>query len=252
MPEERPIRVLVVDDEPAARDVVTGFLAEDASIQVVGEAGNGRQAVDLIRELEPDLLFLDVQMPDLDGFAVLEALDGKLPPAVVFVTAHDEHALRAFEVHAMDYLLKPFGRPRFRKALSHAIGRLEADDALATTRRFRALMDAGGASRLGVRLGARTILIDADRIDWIEADDDHTRIHAEDRTHLASARIYQLEAQLDPERFFRIHRSVIVNLDRVRELRREGGGGGRVLLASGASLPVARGRWAALEEALGV
>jgi two-component system LytT family response regulator len=262
----------VVDDEPTAREIVRSFLADELEVEVVGEAGNGVDAVELVRRLRPDLLFLDVQMPDRDGFGVLEALAAdEIPPGVVFVTAHDEHALRAFEVHALDYVLKPFGRPRFRAAVGRALRRLAAEDALAARRTLAALLDGRRAAgsgagvltlpgaqgsptrprRLGVRVGTRTVLVDADEVDWAEADGDYVRLHAGGKVHLLAARMHALEDALG-ERFQRIHRSILVNLDRVRELHREADGGGHVLLRSDVRLRVARSRWEALEEALGL
>jgi two-component system LytT family response regulator len=192
------VRAVIVDDEPAARAVVQTMLAGRADVEVVGEATNGREAIDLIRELSPDLVFLDVQMPDCDGFGVLDGLGEDVPRGVVFVTAHDEHAIRAFEVHALDYLLKPFGRPRFNAAVSRALERLDALDALTLQQTLASMADdrrAGSAAagevagdqgasrpgaprRIGVRNGGRITLIVVDAIDWVEADGDYAREHA--------------------------------------------------------------------------
>lgn len=272
----RSIRAAVVDDEPAAREVITSFLAREPRIEVVGEAANGDEAVELVRRLSPDLLFLDVQMPDLDGFGVLAALGDDVPPGLVFVTAHDEHALRAFEVHAVDYLLKPFGRPRFEASVERALRSLEAKAALEMRSTLVSLIDgqrsrgaepgtivsqdagdAGGPAivapaRIGVRRGARTILIDVADIDWIEAAGDYARLHAGRETYLVSTRMHELEERLASAPFLRIHRSAIVNLAKVAELRREPDGGGVVLLADGVRLRVARTRWEELERALGL
>jgi len=239
---------------------------------VVGWAGDGEEAVAVVRRTRPDLLFLDVQMRDLDGFGVLAALGPDAPRGVVFVTAHDEHALRAFEVHAVDYVMKPFGRPRFRAAVERAIARLDAEDALTMRstlstliagQRMRGPQNAGSlerapggasapASRIGVRTGSRTLLVDTDEIAWLEADGDYVRLHTDAKIHLVSARMHALERLLGAGRFARIHRSVIVNLSAVRELRRDPDGGGAVVLRHGVRLRVARGRWEALEEALGL
>ncbi len=268
--ERRPYRAVVVDDEPTAREVVTTFLDEEPAVEVVGEAGDGDTAVEMVRSLEPDLLFLDVQMPDRDGFGVLEALGDDVPPGVVFVTAHDEHALRAFEVHALDYVLKPFGRPRFQAAVARALRRLEAESALEARQTLSALLEGrragqGAAAeltasgegagseaprRLGVRVGTRTILVPVDDMDWAEADGDYVKLHAAGKVHLLSSRLHALESALDPTRFLRIHRSVLVNLDRVRELHRDPDGGGHVLLQNDVRLRVARSRWEDLETAL--
>jgi two-component system LytT family response regulator len=275
--EPAPLRAVVVDDEPDARDVVRTLLAAHSGVRLVGEATNGRQAVDVVRRERPDLLFLDVQMPDLDGFGVLEALGDAVPRGVVFVTAHDEHAIRAFELHALDYVLKPFGRPRFDAAVARAIERLDAMDAL-TLRRTLASMAgdrrardeppgelslphaagdrpasrAAPLRRIGVRNGSRVVVVDVDTIDWLEADGDYVRIHAGASNHLVLQRMHALEEALDPSAFVRVHRSVIVNVGRVRELHRDAEGGGSVVLKDGVRLRVSRARWGELEGALGM
>jgi two-component system LytT family response regulator len=263
---ERRFRAVVVDDEPVAREAVITLLGDVRAVAVVGEAASGDEAVDLVRRVRPDLLFLDVQMPGRDGFQVLEALGADVPRAVVFVTAFDEHALRAFEVHALDYVVKPFGRPRFEAAVAGAVARLEGDEALSLRRtlesmaRGRAEPDAGALAepvgggprpeRLAVRHGSRVVLVDVADVDWIEAEADYARIHAGERAHLVSARLQALEERLDPARFVRVHRSIIVNLSRVAELHRREDGGGALVLRSGVRLRVARSRWDALERAL--
>lgn len=269
----RAFRAVVVDDEPASRAVLHTFLADVGSISVVGEARNGKEAVDVVRRLSPDLLFLDVQMPDRDGFGVLDALGDDVPRGVIFVTAHDEHALRAFEVHALDYILKPFGRPRFDAAVQSAVRRLEADDAWSLRRTLAAMVaerrtpaaaaTLAGASegessapahvrRFAVRRNERTVLVNVEDVDWIEADGDYVRLHTTSRVHLLGMRMHAMESRLDPRRFHRIHRSTIVRLQRIRELRRAEDGGGVVVLESGVQLRVARNRWASLEGALEV
>jgi two-component system LytT family response regulator len=275
--ESAPLRAVVVDDEPDARDVVRTLLAGHEKIRVAGEATNGREAVDVVRRERPDLLFLDVQMPDLDGFGVLEALGADVPRGVVFVTAHDEHAIRAFELHALDYVLKPFGRPRFDAAVARAIERLDALDALTLQRTLASMADdrrardeppgelslthrEGGTAvprsaplqRIGVRNGSRVVVVDVDGIDWIEADGDYVRIHAGKASHLVLQRMHALEEALDPAAFVRVHRSVIVNVARVRELHRDADGGGSVVLKDGVRLRVSRARWGELEGALGM
>ena len=270
------VRAVVVDDEPTAREVIMTLLAEHPTVQVVGEATNGMEAVQLVRRLRPDLLFLDIQMPDQDGFRVLEALGDDVPRGIVFVTAHDEHAIRAFDVHALDYVLKPFGRPRFRAAVTRALEGLRAMDAL-TLHRTLASMAAdradsrpagelalgepsaegdGGRSkaaaprRIGVRNGAKITLVDIDSIDWVEASGDYARIHAGKHAYLVSQRMHALERLLEAREFVRVHRSLIVSVKRVRELHREPDGGGTLVLADGVRLRVARGRWEAMERAL--
>jgi two-component system LytT family response regulator len=274
--EQRSIvRAIVVDDEPAAREVVTTLLAEHPTVELIGEATNGHEAVALVRRLRPDLLFLDIQMPDQDGFRVLEALGDDVPRGVVFVTAHDEHATRAFEVHALDYVMKPFGRPRFRAAVTRALERLSALDALTLQRTLASIaadrqaigLPAGELSvappdrrdtsglrqpprRLGVRVGSKIILVDVDAIDWVEADGDYARIHTGRQTHLVAQRMHAFERMLENGDFLRVHRSLIVNLKRIRELHRDADGGGTIILTDGVRLRVARGRWEALQEAL--
>jgi len=275
---DHAVRAVVVDDEPTAREVVLTLLAEHPTVQVVGEATNGTEAVRLVRQLKPDLLFLDIQMPDQDGFRVLEMLGDDVPRGIVFVTAHDEHAIRAFDVHALDYVMKPFGRPRFRAAVTRALDGLRAMDALTMQRTLESmaadrhadakpageLSIAGAASdgsekdkprtsplrRIGVRNGAKITLVDVDAIDWVEASGDYARIHAGKHTYLVSQRMHALERLLEAREFVRVHRSLIVNVKRVRELHREPDGGGTMVLTDGVRLRVARGRWDAMERAL--
>lgn len=270
MDERPPLRAVVVDDEPAARDVLRVFLDVEPRIRLVGEAANGVDAIDVVRSARPDLLFLDIQMPDTDGFGVLESLGADIPRGIVFVTAHDEHALRAFEIHALDYLLKPFGKARFEQCVDRAIRALEAADALDLKHTVEALVrghrDKGDPwdlqppsanasarpQRIGVRSGSRTVLVDLDEIDWVRADGDYVRLHIGTEDHLLSRRMADLEELLDSARFLRIHRSVIVRLSQVRELRRDGDGGGIAVLRGGVHLRVARSRWTQLEHALGL
>jgi two-component system LytT family response regulator len=271
MAEQSMVRAVIVDDEPAAREVVLTLLEEHASIEVVGEATNGCEAVGLLRDTHPDLVFLDVQMPDQDGFGVLQALGESVPRGVVFVTAHDEHALRAFDVHALDYILKPFGRPRFNAAVTRALERLSALDALTMQRTLASMADdrrtagetggelsiptptrAGPPRRLGVRTGTKVVLVDVDAVDWVEASGDYARIHAGAQSYLVSQRMHVLERALESGDFIRIHRSLIVNLKRVRELQRDSDGGGAIVLQTGVRLRVARGRWEALQVGLAV
>ena len=268
------VRAVVVDDEPTAREVVTTLLTEHPTIQVVGEASNGKEAVALVRRLKPDLLFLDIQMPDQDGFRVLDALGGDVPRGIVFVTAHDEHAIRAFDVHALDYVLKPFGRPRFRAAVTRALEGLRAMDALTLHRTLASmaadrladerppaelsLTESDGEAkehataprRIGVRNGSKITLVEIDAIDWVEASGDYARIHAGKQRHLVSQRMHALERLLEAREFVRVHRSLIVNVKRIRELHREPDGAGTIVLADGVRLRVARGRWESMERAL--
>jgi len=270
VPEPRRFRAVVADDEPVAREAVVTLLSEQPAIEIVGEAASGGETVELVRRLAPDILFLDVQMPRGDGFAVLEELGTDVPRGVVFVTAFDEHALRAFEVHALDYVVKPFGRPRFDAAVSRAVARLEAEEALSLRRTLESLMaerreaaDPPGtlasesaaappARRLAVRHGSRTVLVPVAEVDWIAADGDYAQIHSGSASHLVSTRLQALQELLDPRGFLRIHRSVIVNLARVAELHRDDDGGGTAVLQDGIRLRVSRSRWEELERALDI
>jgi two-component system, LytTR family, response regulator len=243
MPVER-IRAVVADDEPAARAAVLDLLRDEPVIEVVGCASNGNETVDVVRKQRPDLLLLDIQMPDADGFEVLDALGTHVPRGVVFVTAHDEHALRAFDVHAIDYVLKPFGRPRFHAALARAVERLRALDSLTLPPTIAAIR------RIAVRTGSKVMLVPVEEVLWIEATGDYARVHTLKQSYLVSERMHMLEQQLDAREFLRIHRSCIVRLDCVRELHRESDGGGTIIIAGGVRLRVARGRWTALEGSL--
>ena len=251
MTQLEPIRTLVVDDEPLAREGTRMLLEGDPEIAVVGEAGSGREALAQIVALRPDLVFLDVQMPEMDGFAVLSALAPGPLPAVIFVTAYEGHALRAFEVHALDYLLKPFDDERFADALGRAKAQLRLR-ALGQQPQLQALLAALGhagdagevserapASRLAIKDGSRVVFLRTEEIDWIEAADYYVQVHAGERCYLHRESMSRLEAQLAGERFVRIHRSAIVNWDRVREVRSQGR---EVLvrLQGGAELRVAR------------
>ncbi len=264
----RLFRAVVADDEPAARAAVVTLLRDQPAVEVVAEAASGEETVDLVRRLRPDLLFLDVQMPAGDGFRALETLGADVPRGVVFVTAFDEHAVRAFEVHALDYLVKPFGKPRFDAAVARALRRLEADDALSLRGTLEALVagrlgdrESAGTlapeaaprpERLAVRTGSRVVLVPVSEVDWIESDGDYARIHAAGRSHLVSTRLHVLEGLLDARHFLRVHRSVIVSLVRVSELHRDDDGGGTAVLRSGVRLRVSRGRWEDLERALSI
>ena len=228
--EERPrrIRALVVDDEPLARSNLTILLRRDPEIDVC-ECGSGMDALAEIRNSKPDLVFIDVQMPECDGFDVLEMLGRDLPPAIVFVTAYDQYALRAFEAGALDYLLKPFDNARFNRALDRAKERIaHARDPLPTLDRF-AVKSAGQVS-----------FLKTSEIDWIEAQDYYSCLHVGARTHLLRRSMAELEQELDQAVFCRIHRSTIVKLDRVRSLKLNESGEYDVLLDNGISLRLSR------------
>jgi len=256
----RKIKVIVVDDEPPARRNLRALLKGVQDIELVKECGNGRDAVSVIRALQPDLVFLDVQMPELDGFEVLENLAGHPLPVIIFVTAYDQYALRAFEVSALDYLLKPFDDARFHRALAQARRQIEQQDAselgrklmtLLGTREVKADAPTRYLTRLMVKTTGRVIFIRAEDIDWIEAYDNYLRLHVGGKAHLLRQTMNDLEAALNPEQFARIHRSTIVNLDRVKELRPHFNGEHLVILQDGKELKLSRGRKEWLERRLG-
>jgi two-component system LytT family response regulator len=218
------IRVLIVDDEPIARRGIRQQLRGEAGLEVIGEYGDGAAAIDAITGLAPDLVFLDIQMPEVGGFDVVEAIGVARMPAVVFVTAYDEHALRAFDVHAVDYVLKPIDRHRFRTAVERARRRL-ADTPGQLDRRIAAALGELGrpahdyAKRLAIKGDGRVILVDVDEVDRLEAAGNYVEVHGGARHHLVRETMASLEARLDPARFVRVSRSSIVNADRVRELQ---------------------------------
>jgi len=224
------IRALVVDDEPLARSNVTVLLRLDPDVDLLGECSSGIEALTQIRRMRPDLLFLDVQMPECDGFDVLELLGGAMPPAVVFVTAHDEYALRAFEAGALDYLLKPFDDARFRRAL---------DRAKATLAHSR-LTPPRTSSRLVVKDRGEVLFVKVADIDWIEAANYYACVHVGARTHVLRRSLLDLESELDATLFCRIHRAAIVNLERIRSLVLKDDGEYEVVLGTGARLRLSR------------
>jgi two-component system, LytTR family, response regulator len=215
------MRVLIVDDEPLARRGVSVRLRKFSDIEIVGECGDGDSAIESILHLNPDLIFLDVQMPGTDGFGVLRALPAQRLPAVVFLTAHEQHALRAFEFHALDYLLKPLDDDRFANAVNRARTQIAAASKTEVVERLLALLGQSSGkyvSRFTVRTGSRIQVVPAEDVTWIAAAGDYSELHTRNATHLLRETMNSLEERLDPSRFARIHRSRIVNLARVREL----------------------------------
>lgn len=240
-----PIRVAIVDDEPLGRTVIREMLREEPDCVILGECATGREAIALLQEQAPDVLFLDVQMPALDGFAVLQALTPQQIPLTIFVTAYDQYAVRAFDVHAVDYLLKPFDRVRFRRALQRAKAALQQTQHRAINERILALLEARQdkpefLTRLVIKAHGRVLFLSTDEIDWIEAQGNYVCLHCRKETHLLRETISGLEAQLDPKKFARIHRSQIVNLDRIKELHPWSHGEYRVLLKDGTELTLSR------------
>ena len=251
------IRALVVDDEPMARDRVLSLLQQEEDVEVVGECGDGTQAVAAIQHQSPDLVFLDVQMPGHNAFEVIQAVGAERMPTVIFVTAYDEYALKAFEVHALDYLLKPFGRDRFQRTLQHARASLERRRAGDLGRRLLALVndiktEPGPArlDRLVVKSGGRVFFLRTDEIDWIEAAGNYVRLHLGGESHLFRETMNRMESRLDSRRFVRIHRSRIVNTERVKELQPWFNGEHVVVLQNGTRLTLSRGYREKLQDQL--
>jgi len=235
------IRALVVDDEPLARSNLAVLLRLDPEIEIVSECGSGQEGLQQIRSQKPDLVFLDVQMPECDGFDVLELLGNDLPLAIVFVTAYDQYAVRAFEAGALDYLLKPFDNARFDRALGRAKERILAGKDLPRK-----------IDRLPIKSSGQVLFLKIPEIDWIEAADYYACLHVGAKTHLLRRSLSELEHDLDPAAFCRIHRSTIVNLDRVRTLKLGEDGEYEVLLESGTSLRMSRGYRKQLQSRLGI
>lgn len=250
------IRALIVDDEPLARRRIHKLLSNEADIEMVGDCANGHEAIEAIHTQKPHLVFLDVQMPEIDGFAVLEAIEADAMPLIIFVTAYDKYALKAFEVHAFDYLLKPFDRARFEKTLQQAKQRVRSERSGAMNHRALALLEELRArtnhlERLIIKTGGRVFFIKADDIDWLEAEGKYVRFHVGKETHLLRESIGNLESRLDAKKFLRIHRSTIVNIDRIQELETWFHSEYRVILRDGTKLMMSRSCRKRLGELLG-
>lgn len=249
MPDEQPLRVVIVDDEPLARTVIREFLVNHPGVEVAAECGNGFDAVKAVSELSPDLMFLDIQMPKLDGFEVLELLGREIP--VVFTTAFDQYALRAFEVHAVDYLLKPFDEPRFAEALSRARARIQAKESLpvealvADARPRQAPLE-----RVLIRDGSQVHVIPVERIDYVEAQDDYVCFKAEGKDYLKDQTMAAVESLLDPTRFVRIHRSYLLNIERIARVELYAKDSRVAILRDGRRLPVSRAGYTRLSKLL--
>jgi two-component system, LytTR family, response regulator len=281
----QPISTIVCDDEPDAREGLLALLARDPQVVVVGQAATGLETARLIEEQRPELVFLDIQMPEVDGFGALGRLEGGCEPVVVFVTAHDEHALRAFDVRALDYLLKPFSDERFGQALSSAKTRVRQRRAGEIVDQFAALVDASldeqspehgaptpalhegdpttapsayasphaapRADRIMVRTTKQVVFVRVDDVDWIEADDYYAKLHVGGHAYLIRETMQSLETRLDPKRFARVHRSAIVNLDRIKAMQPYFRGAHVLTLSDGTRLTLSRSRRASFERALG-
>jgi two-component system, LytTR family, response regulator len=236
---------VVVDDEPLARKRLCRLLDSERDIDVVGECSNGREAISVLSSQSPDLVFLDVQMPEMDGFAVLRALAPKRIPAVVFVTAYDDYALEAFNVNALDYLLKPFDKKRFQESVERARGRLSEHREETVSGRLTALLEnlsAAPASRgrIAVKTGGKVMFVNTSDIDWIEAADNYACLHCSGVTHVLRETMSSLETRLDRKMFLRIHRSIIVNVDRIAEMQPWFRGDYLVILKDGTKLKLSR------------
>lgn len=248
------MRVLVVDDEPLARERIRDHLAKETDVEVVGEAADGHTAVEMIQAEKPDLVLLDVQMPELDGFEVLDQLETDEMPLVIFITAHDDHALRAFEVRALDYLLKPVDTERFQAAMASARTRLQDAKNTDFRKEVLDLLDSRrekAAERLVVKSEGRVVFVSTDEIDWIEAAGNYAKLHVEDDEYLIRETMIGLERKLDGKNFVRIHRSAIVNLERVREMQPLFHGEYSIKLTTGAELTLSRGYRDNLQKLLG-
>jgi two-component system, LytTR family, response regulator len=251
------IKTLIVDDEPLARKAIRLMLKHDAEIEIVGECDNGQSAVELIHTHKPDLVFLDIQMPEMNGFEVLETVGArKMPAVVIFVTAYDEYAIHAFEVNALDYLLKPFSDERFEKALQRAKSQLAQREINDLSQKLIALVGdykeepppnkqvskSDYTSRFMIKSGGRISFVKVDEIDWIEAADYYVKLHTGRKSHLIRETMNVLEKKLDPRAFIRIHRSTIVNIERIKELQPHFNGDYIVLLNDGTELKLSRTR----------
>jgi two-component system LytT family response regulator len=266
-PSDASIRALVVDDEPLARERLRGLLDDRSGVSLVAEAEDGREAVDALRGQDPDLVFLDVQMPGMSGIDVVEEMGPEAMPVTVFVTAYDQYAIKAFDLAAVDYLLKPFDDERFEQALERAREQIVSQDANALSHRLLRMLkeqdpslldqvdtesDEAYLERIAVQGRGKARIVSVDDVTHITADGSYAEVHTEDDTHVIRERMKTLAARLDPSEFVRVHRSAIVRLDEVELILRSGGGDYAVRLQSGTTLSVSRGRIEELQDRLGV
>lgn len=239
------IKTLIVDDEPIARDRVRRMLREESDVEIVGECGNGAEAVAFINENQPDLVFLDIQMPEMTGFEALQQLNQNQAPVIIFVTAYDQYAIQAFDVHALDYLLKPFNRQRFQRAVERARELIEKTQVGTIDERLVSLLSDLKASkkyleRLVVKSVGRVFFLRTDEVDWIEAAGNYAKLHVGREGHLIRETMNGLEAKLNPDKFLRIHRSTLVNIDQIKELSPLFSGDYTVMLKNGVELTLSR------------
>jgi two-component system, LytTR family, response regulator len=243
------IRTIIVDDEEPARLLLREYLAHRDDIQLVAECANGFEAVKAITELNPDLAILDIQMPKLSGFEVLELVEN--PPVVIFATAYDQYAVKAFELHAVDYLLKPFSKERLNEALDHSVKRLKTKKPLPVeTIAADAGMKPAILERVLVKAGSKVYVIPANKIDYIEAEDDYVAIKSEGKSHLKQQRMAELEKQLDPARFVRVHRSSIINLERIARIELYAKDSRMAILKDGTKILISRAGYDKLKKML--
>lgn len=249
------MRVLIVDDEPLARERIRDLLEREQGIEVIGECADGRSAAETMQQLQPDLVFLDVQMPELDGFAALAEANLKQLPCIVFVTAFDDYALRAFEARAVDYVLKPFDRDRFHAALERArtmiAGRDRQDERHQLVALIRSLAAPAAADRILIKEKGRVQFLRTEQIDWVEAEGNYVRLHCGEQTHLIRETLTEVESRLSPNTFCRIHRGTIVNIDRIKELQPLFHGEYAVILQDGTRLTLSRTFRERLQERFG-
>src|SRR5215216_2050420 len=251
-----PIRALIADDEALARKFIRRILRDDHDIEVVGECSNGEETVAMIRKERPDVVFLDVQMPEMDGFAVLESIGIEQLPEIIFTTAYEQYAIRAFELHALDYLLKPFDQARFKDAIKYAKERFRSERQNDGRAQISALLDNIKSKpryleRLVIKAGGRITFLRTDEINWIEADDKYVHLHTTKTRPMVRQTLSAMEAQLDPARFRRVHRSAIVNVERIAELQPLFSGEYSILLQDGTKLTLSRNYRDKLLELLG-
>jgi two-component system, LytTR family, response regulator len=256
MADPKKIRAIIVDDEPPARNKIRELLKTESDVEVIDECTNGAEAVQSIAANTPDLVFLDIQMPELDGFGVIDTIGAENFPAVVFVTAYDQYAVQAFEVHAVDYLLKPFDRQRFQTALNRVREQLEPDHRDELNQQLNSLLrqlkgPKKQADRLVVKSGGRVFFLKNDEIDWIEAAGNYVRLHVGTETHLLRETMNAIQKKLDPAVFIRIHRSTFVNIERVKELQPWFHGEYVVIMRDGTQLTMSRSYRTNLPDLLG-
>jgi two-component system, LytTR family, response regulator len=248
MSPKNSVRTIIVDDEEPARLILREFLSAHEEVQIIAECANGFDAVKAITESKPDLVILDIQMPKLNGFEVLELVDQ--PPAIIFATAYNQYAIRAFEVHAVDYLLKPFSKERLTEALNHAKGHLKKKSIPIQDLATAAGMKPSPLERILVKDGSKVHIIPVDKIDYIEAQDDYVAIKSDGKTHLKQERMAKLEKELDTTKFVRVHRSYILNLERIARIELYAKDSRMAILKDGTKLLISRAGYEKLKELL--